>query len=46
MREVNKYLALVCVMNETSYNRAGVINYNFRHFRAALGEVLKNRVKK
>ncbi len=45
MREVNKYLALVCVMNESSYNRAGVINYNFRHFRAALAEVLKNRGK-
>lgn len=45
MREVNKYLALVCVMKEESFNRAGVINYNFRHFRSALSEILKNREK-
>jgi Ras-related GTP-binding protein C/D len=45
MREVNKYLALVCVMKEESFNRAGVINYNFRHCRGALTEILKNREK-
>jgi Ras-related GTP-binding protein C/D len=43
MREVNKYLALVCVMKEESYNKSGVINYNFRHFKRAMHEVLKNK---
>lgn len=45
MREVNRYLALVCVMKEESYARAGVINYNFRHFKRAMHEILKNRKK-
>lgn len=45
MREVNKYLALVCIMKEESYNRAGVINYNFRHFKKAMHEVLKTKDK-
>ncbi len=46
MREINKYLALVCVMREESYNRAGVINYNFRHFRKAMSEVLSDRARR
>lgn len=43
LREVNKYLALVCVMKEECYNRAGVINYNFRHFKQAIEEILRKR---
>lgn len=46
MREINKYLALVCVMREESYSRSGVINYNFRHFRKAMAEVLSDRARR
>lgn len=45
LREVNKFLALVCILREENLNeKQGVIDYNFECFKRAVGEVfeLKN----
>lgn len=45
LREVNKFLALVCILREENFNeKQGVIDYNFQCFRQAIKEVfeLKN----
>lgn len=45
LREVNKFLALVCILREENLNeKQGVIDYNFQCFRKAIKEVfeLKN----
>lgn len=45
LREVNKFLALVCILREENFNeKQGVIDYNFQCFRRAIEEVfeLKN----
>ena len=45
LREVNKFLALVCILREENFNeKQGVIDYNFQCFKQAIKEVfeLKN----
>ncbi|CAD5114849.1 DgyrCDS3885 [Dimorphilus gyrociliatus] len=39
LREVNKFLALVCIMREDSFEKQGIIDYNFHVFRQAIQEV-------
>ncbi|XP_022324623.2 ras-related GTP-binding protein C-like isoform X2 [Crassostrea virginica] len=39
LREVNKYLALVCILREDSFEKQGVIDYNFMCFQQAIQEV-------
>jgi len=45
LREVNKYLALVCLIREDNFDKHGLIDYNFQCFRKAMGEVFKHMVK-
>lgn len=45
LREVNKFLALVCILREENFNRQGVIDYNFLCFREAISEVFELRMK-
>lgn len=45
LREVNKFLALVCILREENFNRQGVIDYNFLCFRKAISEVFELRLK-
>ncbi|CAD7014404.1 ras-related GTP-binding protein C [Ceratitis capitata] len=45
LREVNKFLALVCILREENFNRQGVIDYNFLCFRKAISEVFELRMK-
>lgn len=46
LREVNKFLALVCILREENFNRQGVIDYNFICFRDAISEVFELRLKR
>lgn len=40
LREVNKFLALVCILREENLNeKQGVIDYNFQCFKQAIKEV-------
>ncbi|KAL1925622.1 uncharacterized protein VTP21DRAFT_505 [Calcarisporiella thermophila] len=39
MREVNKYLALVCLMRNENYKQ-GLFDYNFQHFKESVSEIL------
>jgi len=41
LREVNKYLALVCLIREENFDKHGLIDYNFQCFRNAIGDVFK-----
>ena len=43
MREVNKYLALVCILREDSFDFQGLIDYNFHCFRRAIQDVFELR---
>eukprot|EP00128_Syssomonas_multiformis_P008069 Colp12_sorted_trinity150504_noHs@8770 len=43
LREVNKYLALVCLLRDESFAKQGLINYNFHCFRQAIAEVFEVR---
>ncbi|KAL5014365.1 hypothetical protein ScPMuIL_008635 [Solemya velum] len=45
LREVTKYLALVCILREDSFERQGLIDYNFLCFREAIQEVFEVRQK-
>ena len=40
LREVNRYLALVCLMREDSWRRGGLVEYNFAQLKEAIGKVL------
>ena len=40
LREVNRYLALVCLMREDSWKRGGLIEYNFVQLKEAIAKVL------
>jgi len=55
LREVNKFLALVCLLRETHFEKHGIVDYNFQCFKKAIEEIfsrrtamntLKNRKKK
>lgn len=41
LREVNKFLALVCILREDNFKRQGIIDYNFLVFRDAIGRVFE-----
>ncbi|XP_012060791.1 PREDICTED: ras-related GTP-binding protein C [Atta cephalotes] len=45
LREVNKFLALVCILREDNFDRQGVIDYNFLCFRKAIQQVFELRNK-
>nr|XP_006626285.1 PREDICTED: ras-related GTP-binding protein D [Lepisosteus oculatus] len=45
LKEVTKFLALVCFLREESFERKGLIDYNFHCFRKAIQEVFEVRVK-
>ncbi|KAL1464117.1 hypothetical protein WDU94_003792 [Cyamophila willieti] len=45
LREVDRYLALVCILREDNFEKQGVINYNFLCFREALQQVFEIRNK-
>ncbi|EEB14778.1 conserved hypothetical protein [Pediculus humanus corporis] len=44
LREVNKFLALVCILREDNFDRQGVIDYNFLCFREAIQKVFDLRL--
>jgi Ras-related GTP-binding protein C/D len=39
LREVNRYLALVCLLREDNFEKHGLIDYNFSCFKRAIAEV-------
>ncbi|XP_028317692.1 ras-related GTP binding Cb [Gouania willdenowi] len=41
LKEVTKFLALVCILREESFQRKGLIEYNFHCFRKAVHEVFE-----
>ncbi|KAL4218500.1 hypothetical protein ACF0H5_023234 [Mactra antiquata] len=43
LRQVTKYLALVCILREDSFKRQGLIDYNFWCFRKGIKEVFELR---
>lgn len=43
---MNKFLALVCILREYSFNRQGVIDFNFLCFREAIHKVFEIRTTK
>eukprot|EP00037_Helgoeca_nana_P005406 m.51283 g.51283 ORF g.51283 m.51283 type:complete len:345 (+) comp16415_c0_seq3:178-1212(+) len=43
LREVNRYLALVCLLREENFKKHGLIDYNFHIFRSAIQEVFELR---
>ncbi|XP_045181556.1 ras-related GTP-binding protein C-like isoform X2 [Mercenaria mercenaria] len=45
LREVTKYLALVCILREDSFKRQGLIDYNFWCFRQGIQDVFELRKK-
>lgn len=45
LREVNKFLALVCILREDNFDHKGIIDFNFLCFRNAIQEVFELRNK-
>ena len=43
LRQVNRYLALVCLMREDNWKRGGLIEYNFAQMKDAIARVLEVR---
>jgi Ras-related GTP-binding protein C/D len=43
LREVNRYLALVCLLRESNFDKHGLIDYNFQCFKKAIEEVFARR---
>jgi Ras-related GTP-binding protein C/D len=43
LREVTRYLALVCLLREENFKKHGLIDYNFHCFRTAIQEVFELR---
>ena len=41
LREVNKFLALVCLMREESYAKSGLVEYNIACFKQAISELFE-----
>lgn len=41
LREVNQFLALVCILREDNFEKQGLIDYNFNCFREAIEEVFE-----
>ncbi|XP_032832710.1 ras-related GTP-binding protein C isoform X2 [Petromyzon marinus] len=44
LKEVTKFLTLVCILREDSFERKGLIDYNFHCFRKAIQEVFEVRL--
>lgn len=45
LREVNKFLALICILREDNFHKQGVIDYNFLCFREAIERVFELKMK-
>lgn len=45
LKEVNKYLALVCILRDDSFERQGLIDYNFHCFRQGIQDVFELKSK-
>jgi len=45
LREVNKYLALVCMMRAESFAKAGLLEYNFTCFKHAIAQLFEVKQK-
>ncbi|XP_076055013.1 ras-related GTP binding C/D isoform X2 [Oratosquilla oratoria] len=45
LHEVNRYLALVCILREDNFDRQGLIDYNFLCFRKGIQDVFEVRNK-
>jgi Ras-related GTP-binding protein C/D len=41
LREVNNYLALVCLLRAENFSKQGIIDYNIDCFKAAIQDVFK-----
>lgn len=39
LREVNNFLALVCILREENFDKQGLIDYNFQCFKDAIEEI-------
>ncbi|XP_053213682.1 ras-related GTP-binding protein C-like [Panonychus citri] len=46
LQEVNKFLALVCLISENNFEKQGLIQYNFYCFRDAIQQVFEDRCAK
>ncbi|EAL65174.1 Ras-related GTP-binding protein [Dictyostelium discoideum AX4] len=46
LKEVNKYLALVCLLRESNFDKHGLIDYNFICFKKAIEEVFSRKTTK
>lgn len=44
LREVNKFLALVCILREENFTKQGLIDYNFQCFRKSIQDVFIHRL--
>lgn len=44
LREVNKFLAMVCIIREENFTRQGLIDYNFQCFRQSIQEVFTHPI--
>ncbi|KFD64996.1 hypothetical protein M514_12279 [Trichuris suis] len=45
LKEVNRYLAMVCVLRADSFAKRGLINYNFNCFKRAIEQVFLQRAR-
>jgi len=45
LREVNKYLALVCLMRNDSFTKQGLVEYNFACFKKAIADLFEAKGK-
>ncbi|PAV79158.1 hypothetical protein WR25_16604 [Diploscapter pachys] len=46
LRQINKHLALVCVIKQHNYEKQGTIDYNFQCFKNGIEQVFKVRNRK
>jgi len=46
LREVNKYLALVCLMRSDSFEKSGLVEYNIAQFRAGIASLFEQNKAK
>eukprot|EP01006_Ploeotia_vitrea_P028432 TRINITY_DN61130_c0_g1_i1.p1 TRINITY_DN61130_c0_g1~~TRINITY_DN61130_c0_g1_i1.p1 ORF type:complete len:394 (+),score=38.06 TRINITY_DN61130_c0_g1_i1:162-1184(+) len=45
LRQVNRFLAMVCLLKEENFDKFGLINYNFQMFRQAIQDVFNAKAK-
>ncbi len=46
LREVSKYLSLVCMMKEQSFSKEGLVEHNIKCFKSALNELFNVKIQK